>query len=153
VASDVPASSVRTRESLVERSMAQRRFVLALLGAFASVALLMAAVGVYGVVAYSVADRAHELGIRVALGATRAHVTQLVMAHGMFVSAAGIAAGLVLAVGLGRTLNALLFGVTPLDSLTLAAAASAQLAVAAAAHYGPVRRALRIDPAESLRQQ
>jgi len=153
IASDVPVSRVRTLESLVERSTAQRRFVLMLLGVFAGVALLMAAVGVYGVVAYSVADRAHELGIRVALGATRAHVTRLVMARGMLVSAAGTLAGLLLAVGLGRSLEALLFGVSPVDHLTFATAASTQLAVSLAAHYGPLRRALRIDPAESLRQQ
>jgi putative ABC transport system permease protein len=153
VASDVPVSRVRTLESLVERSMAQRRFVLALLGVFAALALLMAAVGVYGVVSYAVADRAHELSIRVALGATRAHVTRLVMAQGLAVTAAGLAGGLVLAVALGRTLEALLFEVTPFDAHTFAAAAAAQLAVSVAAHYGPVRRALRIDPAESLRQQ
>jgi putative ABC transport system permease protein len=149
----VPVYSVAPLASLVRQSAAQRVFVMRILSAFAGVAVLLAAVGLYGLVAYSVAERTREVGVRVALGARSADVIRLVLSSGLWIVGAGVIAGL-LAAAIGvRFLTTLIFGVSPLDPLTMAGAAATLTCVALAAHWIPIRRALGIDPAIALRSE
>jgi putative ABC transport system permease protein len=149
----VPIYSVSPLASLVRKSAAQRVFVMRILSAFAGVAVLLAAVGLYGLVAYSVAERTREVGVRVALGARRGDVVRLILSSGLWIVGAGVIAGL-LAAAIGvRFLATLIFGVSPLDPPTLAAAAAILTIVALAAHWIPIRRALGIDPAIALRAE
>ena len=117
-----------------------------------AVALVMTAVGVYGVISYSVAERTREIGIRSALGASRADIVRLVLANGLAFVFAGLATGIVLAVATTRFLDNSLYGVSATDPATLAAVASVLFTVAAAAHLVPIARAMRVDPAIALRQ-
>jgi putative ABC transport system permease protein len=147
----VPVYDVATLETLVAKASAQRVFVMRLLAGFAGMALLLAAIGLYGVVSYGVSQRTREVGVRVALGAQPRDILQLVMSRGFTLVVAGIGVGLVAALITTRFLDTLVFGVSPIDGLTLGAAAALLLVVALAAHWFPLRRALRIDPAEALR--
>ena len=138
----------------VEReSMGSRRFPMMLLGAFGAIALALAIVGVYGVVSCVVAQRTREIGIRVALGASRQQVLWLVVREGAWVSAAGIGIGLLAAVGLTRALSSELHGVSPLDPLTYSGVAVVMAIVTLAACAIPTRRALRVDPLIALRNE
>jgi putative ABC transport system permease protein len=139
----VPVYDVATMEERVGRALAERRFVMRLLGAFAATSLLLAAVGLYGVVSYSVARRTRELGLRLALGATRGDIVRLILAGGLPTLALGIGGGLAGAAALTRFTRTLLFEVRPGDPLTLGLAVLVLAAVVAAAHGLPVRRALR----------
>ncbi len=138
--------------ALVERSTAGRRFTLAVVGAFGVLALVLSGLGIYGVLSHAVAQRAREIGIRMALGATRGSVTGLVFQGAAMPVVAGVAVGVVAAAGLTRFLQALLFGVTPLDPVTFGGATLTLVAVAALAAWVPARRASRIDPAVVMRQ-
>ncbi|HEX9728299.1 MAG TPA: ABC transporter permease [Gemmatimonadales bacterium] len=138
---------------MISRVVAPRRFVLALLGAFAVVALLMAAIGIYGVVSFAVQHRTREIGVRMALGARRADVVTLVVRQGVRLSAIGTALGLVGAIAGSRLVESMLYHVSPRDGFTLTGAAVVLLGVAAAASYLPARRAARIDPLEALRHE
>jgi putative ABC transport system permease protein len=138
-------------ETLVSASLGQRRFYMMLLGGFAALALLLAAVGLYGVISYSVAQRTQEVGIRVALGASRSEVVAMVMRQGLRLAAAGLAIGLVLALLLKSVLKGLLVGVSATDPATLAITALLLLLVAVLASYVPARRAARVDPMVALR--
>jgi putative ABC transport system permease protein len=149
----VPVYQVATLPSLVEQAASQRLFVMQLLGGFAIVAVLLAAIGLYGVVAYGVAQRTREVGVRMALGAQRRDVLKLVLASGFSLVTAGVVVGLVAALGATRLLGTLVFGVSPVDPLTFAAAAILLVVVALTAHWIPIRRALRIDPAAALRAE
>jgi putative ABC transport system permease protein len=149
----VPVYDVATLEDLVERSTAQRRFVMFLLAGFAGVAVLLAAIGLYGVVADTVSQRTREIGVRVALGANAADILRLVMVAGMKTIGIGLAAGAIAALALARFMQSLLFEVRPEDPRTLGLAAALLCAVALAAHWVPVRRALRVDAASALRQE
>jgi putative ABC transport system permease protein len=149
----VPVHGVATLSSLVARSLAERRFVMRLLTGFAIVAVLLAAIGLYGVVSYGVAQRTREVGVRVALGAQRRDVLRLVLSNGLPLVGTGLAAGLAGATLTTRFLGALLFGVSPVDPPTFAAAATLLTLVALAAHWAPIRRALRVDPASALRAE
>jgi putative ABC transport system permease protein len=149
----VPVYGVATLSSLVDQASAQRLFVTRLLAAFALVALLLAAIGLYGVVSYGVGQRAREIGVRVALGAQRRDVVRLVLSSGLLLVGIGVAAGLAAAIAVTRFLGALVFGVSPVDPLTFAASAALLTLVALGAHWVPVRRALRIDPARALRSE
>src|SRR5438094_278314 len=151
-ASDVPVYRVDAMRTLVARSVGARRFVAILLELFGAVALVMTAVGVYGVISYSVAERTREIGIRSALGASRADIVRLVLANGLAFVFAGLATGMVLAVATTRFLDNSLYGVSATDPATLAAVASVLFTVAAAAHLVPIARAMRVDPAIALRQ-
>jgi putative ABC transport system permease protein len=151
--SSVPIHSVTTMEALVGKAVAERRFVLQLLGGFASIALLLAAIGLYGVVSYTVSQRTREVGLRVALGARRLDILRLVLGSGAATVAAGLAAGLVAAALTTRFLDALLFDVQASDPWTLGGAVVILTIVALGAHLLPARRALRVDPVIALRQE
>jgi putative ABC transport system permease protein len=149
----VPVYGVAPLSSLVRESAAERVFVTRVLSAFAAAAVLLAAVGLYGVVAYSVAERTREVGVRVALGAQRVDIVRMVLSGGVWIVGAGVIAGLLAAVAGGRFLTTLIFGVRATDPVTLAGAAGLLAGVAVLAHAVPLRRALRIDPASALRTE
>jgi putative ABC transport system permease protein len=149
----IPVYDVATLPSLVAKSSAQRIFVTRLLTGFAIVAVLLAAIGLYGVVSFGVAQRTREVGVRVALGAQRRDVLRLVLSSGLSLVGIGVAGGLLVAFVTTRYLGTLVFGVSPVDPPTFAAAAALLTVVALAAHWVPVRRALRIDPASALRAE
>jgi putative ABC transport system permease protein len=137
--------------ALVDRSTASRRFTLAVVGAFGVMALVLSALGIYGVLSYAVAQRAREIGIRMALGATRGSVTGMVFQGAAGPVAVGVLFGVLAALGLTRVLQSLLYGVTALDPGTFAASAVTLVAVAGAAAWLPAYRASRIDPAVVMR--
>jgi predicted permease len=149
----VPIYDVATTRELVERSAAPRRFVMRLLAAFAAGALLLAALGIYGVVSHAVGQRTREIGIRVALGATPSDIRRLVFSSGAAVIASGLVAGVVAALAVMRLLRAVLYEVSPRDPVALATAAAILGAVALAAHWLPARRAARVAPVEALREE
>ncbi len=151
--SDLPLYQVRTMEQRVEESLARRRFSLVLLGLFAALALGLAAIGVYGVMAFLVNQSAREIGIRIALGATSGGILALVLRGAMTLALSGIALGVAAAIPLARLLRGMLFGVRESDTLTFAAASVALAAVALVASYLPARRASRIDPLLSLQPE
>ncbi len=138
-------------EALVSGSLGQRRFYMMLLGAFAALALVLAATGLYGVISYSVAQRTQEIGVRVALGATRKQVLSMIMGQGLRFAAMGLAIGQLMAMILNRALKGLLVGVRTTDPPTLVVTAAVLLIVAALACYVPARRAARVDPMVALR--
>jgi putative ABC transport system permease protein len=142
---------IRTLDDVVRGTIARPRAVLALVGIFAIVALLLAAVGVYGVMAYSVRERTQEIGVRMALGASAASVFQLVLGQALRLVVIGIAVGLVAAGALTRLLSRLLYGVEPFDPWTFALTALVLLVVAAVASYVPARRGMRMAPVDALR--
>jgi ABC-type antimicrobial peptide transport system permease subunit len=150
---DQPVAEVRTMQDFVSADLARSRFTLLLLGGFAAVALLLVAIGLYGVIAFWVAERTQEIGIRVSLGAEPRHVLGLVMRHGLLLTAGGLAIGIAAALALGRAVAALLYGVTPNDPPTLLAGAFFLTAVSLLASYLPARRALRLDPLRALRAE
>jgi predicted permease len=148
---DQPIYSVRTMEQIISNSLAERRFTMLLLIIFAATALLLAAVGIYGVMSYAVTRRTHELGIRAALGASRREIVGLVVRQGMRLAAIGMAAGLVAALALTRFMAGLLYGVRPADPATLAAVTLLLGGIALLACYIPARRAAAVDAVVALR--
>lgn len=148
---NLPLARVRTLDQMYRESMAQTSFVLVILGIAASVTLLLGVVGIYGVIAYIVAQRRREIGIRMALGAHGAAVQRMFVGRGVALAAIGLAVGLVAASLLMRLLSSLLFGVSPLDPLTYAAVVSSLGAVAVVATWLPARQATRVDPMSALR--
>jgi ABC-type antimicrobial peptide transport system permease subunit len=144
---------IRTLEELKSDSLGENRLRTTLLGTFAGLALLLAAIGVYGVISYSVAQRTHEIGVRAALGATRWAQLSLVMKSGMALAATGLAIGIVGALALTRLLQSMLFGISPHDPSTLLLVSAVLTAVAAAACYVPAHRASRVDPLVALRHE
>jgi putative ABC transport system permease protein len=153
VAKNVPVSEVALLEDLVARSAGPRRFVMLLLGMFGCVALLMTAVGVYGVISYTVAGRTRELGIRSALGATRADIVRLVLGSGLALVLAGVVAGITLAAWTTQFLASSLYAVSAVDPATFGGVIIILLLVSAAAQLVPLRRAVRVDPVTALRQE
>jgi putative ABC transport system permease protein len=147
----VTISQVQTMEQVVTQANARPRFYLLLLGTFAAVALILAAVGIYGVISYSVSRRRHEIGLRMALGAGQRDVLRLVVRQGMRVALAGAGAGLAGALLLTRLMSTLLYGVGSTDPLTFSLVTLVLTAVALVASYIPARRATRIDPLVALR--
>jgi predicted permease len=150
---DQPVYNVRPMQEIASQSMASQRFPMILLAVFAGLALLLASVGIYGVVSYSVTQQVHEIGIRMALGAKHGEVLELVLRQGGRMALLGVVIGLVAALGLTRLLANLLFGVSAHDPLTFAAVASLLVLVALLACYIPARRATRVDPMVALRYE
>ncbi len=148
---NVPVYAVRTMEDVIARSMAERRFALQILGFFAGVALLLAAIGIYGVMAYTFSQRKHEIGIRMALGAQPRDILRMALREGMTLVAVGLGSGLVGALILTRFLRSLLYAVSPNDPLTFAALPALLAAVALLACLVPARRATQTDPLVALR--
>lgn len=150
---DQPIADVRTMKEVISRSIARPRFNTLLLGIFAAVALLLASVGLYGVMNYSATQRTHEVGIRMALGATRADIMRLVVGNGMLLTMIGIAIGMAASFGLTRVMQSFLFGVGATDALTFIAVSALLIAVALVANYIPARKATRVNPVIALRYE
>jgi putative ABC transport system permease protein len=148
-----PISKIETLEQVLSASLARRRLYMILLGVFAGAALLLASVGIYGVVSYSVNQRTQEMGIRIAVGAERGDVLRLVLGQGARAALLGIAAGIAAALALTRLMASLLFGVSASDPLTFLAVATLLTLVALSASYIPARRAMRVDPMVALRHE
>ena len=153
--SDQPVTSIQTVDELMDSSRAQPRFILLLLGVFSAAALVLAIIGIYGVLAYSVAQRRQELGIRLALGAEKKDILRLVVGYGLTLAAAGIGIGLVASLALSwlmaSFLSGFLYKIGARDLTTFVLAPVAFLAVALCASYLPARRATQVDPNEALR--
>jgi putative ABC transport system permease protein len=140
-------------EQVLSESIAQRQFNVLLLTIFAGLAMLLATIGIYGVMSYSVAQRTHEIGLRMALGAGRGEILRLILRQGMKLTAIGILAGFAAAFGATRVLNAMLYGISATDPWTFVAMAVMLAAVAAIACYIPARRAMHVDPLVALRYE
>jgi putative ABC transport system permease protein len=150
---DLALSQVKTLDTIVAESVAQPRFYMVLLVAFAAVALALSGIGIYGVIAYLVGQRSREIGIRIALGASQGRVMRMVVREGTVMTAAGIGLGLLGALALTQLMGALLFGVAPTDPLTYTAVTLVLAAVALAACCLPALRAARVDPAQTMRAE
>jgi predicted permease len=150
---DLPVFGIQTMEQVMARSIAQRRFALEMVGAFAVVALLLAGIGIYGVTAFAVSQRAQEIGIRLALGAQRRDVLKLILTQGMKTTMWGLAGGLVGALALTRFLRSLLFAESPMDPVTFFGVALILASAALAASYIPALKAMRVDPVQALRSE
>ena len=151
--SDQPIAQVQTLDDKLSESMAPQRLSVILLGFFGLTALLLASAGIYGVTSYLVAQRTHEIGIRMALGARVGHVLKLVVGNTLALAISGVAVGLVLAFGLTRLMSNILFGVTPKDAMTFATVSVVLLIVSLIACYLPARRATKVDPLVALRYE
>jgi putative ABC transport system permease protein len=148
---DIPVTRVRAMDDLITASVAPRRFTLLLLGGFAALALALAGVGLHGVISYAVAQRTHEMGVRLALGAAPRDVVRLVLGQGLALTLGGVALGTVAALGLTRFVSSMLFGVRATDPATFIGVALLLVTVAALACYRPARRAARVDPLVAMR--
>ncbi len=140
-------------EQLLDEFVAQPRLNMVLLGIFAGLALALAAVGIYGVISYSVTQRTHEIGVRMALGAQRGDVVRLILSHGLRLALVGLAIGIAGALASTRALSRMLFGVSTTDPMIFAGLSLLLIAVAAVASYVPARRAMRVDPMVALRYE
>jgi predicted permease len=150
---DQAVFNVRTMDQIVAQSVAARRFSMLLLTVFAVVALVLASIGLYGMMSYAVAQRTREIGVRMALGAQSSSVLKLVVGQGMKLAFAGVAVGLVTSIALTGTIKSLLFGVSATDPLTFAAITLLLAAVALLACWIPARRAMKVDPVIALRNE
>jgi len=148
-----PITAIRSMEENIAQSISQPRFRTVLLAVFAGIALVLAAVGIFGVMAYSVAQRTRELGLRMALGASRSQVLQLVLAHGVRLTLIGVAIGLAGTFLLTRYVSSLLFNVPAYDPMTLVGVVAALIVISLCACYLPARRATLVDPIVALREE
>lgn len=148
-----PVASIKSLNSVVAATLAPRKFNMMLFALFAALAVVLAALGIYGVVTYSVTQRTHEVGIRRALGAQTGEVLRLIIGKGMSIALVGVGVGLVIALALSRLMTSLLFGVTPTDASTFVMVSAFVLLVALVACYLPARRATKIDPLVALREE
>ena len=144
---------VRTMDGIIAESMRDMTLQTVLLASFAGLALVLAAIGIYGVMSYAVSQREHEFGIRMALGAPRSSVSRMVVSRGLRLAGVGVLTGVVLAIALAKLMTALVFGVSVWDPISFAAAAGTLLVIAALACYIPARRAMSVDPMIALRHE
>jgi putative ABC transport system permease protein len=151
--SDLPLSNMRTMEQILSESIMRPRFNMLLITIFAVVAMMLASVGIYGVISYSVSQRTHEIGVRIALGARPGDIFRMVVGQGLKIALTGVGAGLVAALALTRVMVSLLYGVQATDPLTFAAISAALTAIVIMASYIPARRATKVDPMISLRYE
>jgi len=151
--SSLTADNIRTMEDRLYGSVAEPRFYAVLIGVFAAIALILASVGIYGVLAYSVSQRTREIGIRMALGAERQNVLRLILGQGLILTTIGIVAGLAGAFAVTRYLESMLFGLTALDPTVFVAVTVILTLTAVTACYVPARRATRVDPIVALRYE
>jgi predicted lysophospholipase L1 biosynthesis ABC-type transport system permease subunit len=149
----MPVRNLRSMDEVLGRSIAPQRFNLSLLSLFSGLGLLLAAIGIYGVMAYSVSQRTHEIGLRMALGAQVADVLKLVLRQGMALALLGVALGLIVSVTMTRLMKSLLFGVSANDPLILIGVALSVIFIALLACYLPARRAAKVDPLVALRYE
>jgi putative ABC transport system permease protein len=147
----LPVYGAQTLDETVSASLSQRRFSMEMVGLFALTALLLAGLGIYGVISYVVSERTHEIGIRLALGARRRNILHIVLRHGLGLAIAGAAVGLICALIVSHLMASLLYGVRPTDPLTFAGVALLFIGVALVACYVPARRAMKVDPMVALR--
>ena len=150
---DQALNDIRTVDQIKELSMANNRLQTTLLAIFGTTALVLAGIGIYGVISYSVVQRTREIGIRTALGASRTSLLRMVLGRGLILTSVGLAIGLVGALGLTRLMTTILYGVGARDPATLASVAAVLAAVALAACYLPARRATKVDPIVALRYE
>jgi ABC-type antimicrobial peptide transport system permease subunit len=150
---NLPLAHVRTQGFLYAKSMARTSFTLVMLGLAAAIALLLGLVGLYGVIAYSATQRRREIGIRIAMGAERGHITAMFVREGLGLAAIGVGCGIGVALGVTQLLHSLLFHVGPMDPATYTLACVALFGAAALASYVPSRRTASVDPAEALRAE
>lgn len=150
---ELPVYGAQTLDDAVSASLAERRFSMQMVACFAATALLLAALGIYGVISYIVSERTHDIGIRLALGASRTEILAMILRQGLWLAMAGAALGLVGALIVSHLMAGLLFGVRPTDPVTFAGVTSLLTAVALAACYIPARRAMRLDPMIALRYE
>jgi ABC-type antimicrobial peptide transport system permease subunit len=148
---NLPTQNLRTMESMVDRAVSPRRFVVILLGGFAAFALALASLGIYALISYSVNQRTQEIGIRMALGASAEMLQRSILLHTLGLAAIGVVVGIVTSWILARALSGMLFGVTPGDPLTFALMVVILALVAGLAGYLPARRASKIEPMSALR--
>ena len=153
VAPELPVFGIQTMEELFTSSISTQRLSVVLLGTFAGLALLLAAVGLYGVLTYSVGQRTREIGVRMALGATQSSVVALILRHGLKLAALGLAAGLVAALGLAQLLKRVLYEISPFDALSFGAVAVVLAIIGLVACWLPARKATRVDPMAALRAE
>jgi putative ABC transport system permease protein len=151
--SDLPLANVRTMEQIVDDQLAGDRFSTAFFGGFAALALLLASVGIYGVMAFAVTQRTHEIGLRMALGARRDHVMRMILSEGTVLALVGLAFGLSGAYLVGRVMKSMLYEVQAIDVGVFGAVALTLLAAAGLASYVPAWRAARVDPMVTLRYE
>jgi putative ABC transport system permease protein len=149
----LPVYGAQTLDETVSASLSQRRFSMELVGLFALIALLLAGLGIYGVISYVVSERTHEIGIRLALGAQRRNILHIVLRQGLGLAIAGAAVGLICALIVSQLMASLLYGIRPTDPLTFAGVALLFIGVALAACYVPARRAMKVDPMDALRYE
>jgi ABC-type antimicrobial peptide transport system permease subunit len=152
-APDVAIFRVTTLDALEAASIGRPRFIMTLLAMFAGIAIVMAIVGLYGVIAFGVGERTREIGVRVALGAQRHDIARLVVSDALILGAIGVVSGLGISVATSRALQSLLYGVRPADTLTFAATGASMLAAALVAAWLPARRATRLDPVAAIRSE
>jgi ABC-type antimicrobial peptide transport system permease subunit len=153
VNSSIPITAMRTMKEVYEKSMSRTSFTLTLLGISGVMALILAVVGIYAVISYTVAQRTREIGIRMALGAQSGSLKLMFVRNGLVWGTIGAGLGLVAAAALSQLMSTLLFGIKPIDPLTYIAVAIALLAATAVASYLPARRITRVNPVESLRAE
>jgi len=151
--SELPMSSIATMDQLLSDSLSRSRFMMFVLGVFAAIALALTAVGIYGVIAYGVAQRTHEIGIRMALGAQRGNVLGLVLGQGTRLTLVGVGIGIVAALGLTQLMTSLLYGTSATDPLTFLAVILILAAVAFLATFVPARHATKVSPIVALRYE
>jgi putative ABC transport system permease protein len=153
VDANIPLADIRTMDQIVDQSLVGDRFTAFLYSSFATVALLLAAVGIYGVMAFTVSLRTHEIGLRIALGASQQHVLRLILKEGLFLATVGLAIGLAGACLFGRVMRGLLYGVGAFDMVAFSAVAVVLFVAALIACYVPANRAAKVDPMVALRYE